>query len=387
MSGGMYCNDDMGALVMDIGSHSVKAGFAGEEHPKIYFNNVNGRHVDKETGQVTRIFRDEFLNIPKSNVEIETCMNKGYIENWNLFEELMDHILTKRLDVEPEFHPILFTEQARAPPAIREKLGIVLDAGATHTTASAVMEGYVIKNAIIQSPIGGDYITRNALQLLKASDEKLHLPYEISHKEELKPGQTAPVFHLKKNLPEVTNSWRAYQETRLAQDWVHQIIQVSENDYRPEEAAMRPSIEYEFPNGASVGYGVDRFRLAEPLFNTRMVDNKNSLLGVGHLITTSLHYCENEIRPQLVSSVILTGGNCNLAGFVDRINMELQKTPPHMKFKIANGQPGAVHQTDRRFGNWIGGSIIASLPSFAPMWVSAKDYAESGVKIFERKCI
>jgi hypothetical protein len=55
--------------------------------------------------------------------------------------------------------------------------------------------------------------------------------------------------------------------------------------YRPEEAAMRPSMEYEFPNGTSVGYGVDRFRLAEPLFNTRMVDNKNSLLGVGHLIT------------------------------------------------------------------------------------------------------
>ena len=94
-------------------------------------------------------------------------MNKGSIENWNLFEELMEHILTNRLDVEPEFHPILFTEQARAPPAVREKLleimmekfkipafytaknpvlacyangrasGIVLDAGATHTTATA----------------------------------------------------------------------------------------------------------------------------------------------------------------------------------------------------------------------------------------------------------
>ena len=48
---------------------------------------------------------------------------------------------------------------------------------------------------------------------------------------------------------------------------------------------MRPSMEYEFPNGKSIGYGVDRFRLVEPLFNTRMVDNKNSLLGVGHLIT------------------------------------------------------------------------------------------------------
>ena len=59
------------------------------------------------------------------------------------------------------------------------------------------MEGYVIKNAIIQSPIGGDYITHNALQLLKSSDEKLYLPYEVSHKEELKPGQTGQLFFQK----------------------------------------------------------------------------------------------------------------------------------------------------------------------------------------------
>jgi actin-related protein len=70
MSGGMFCNDDLGAIVMDIGSHSVKAGFAGEEHPKIYFNNVNGRVTDKETGKITRIFRDEFLNIPNPTLEV-----------------------------------------------------------------------------------------------------------------------------------------------------------------------------------------------------------------------------------------------------------------------------------------------------------------------------
>ena len=47
----------------------------------------------------------------------------------------------------------------------------------------------MIKNAIIQSPIGGDYNTRNALQLLKSSEEKLLLSYEIESREELKPGQ------------------------------------------------------------------------------------------------------------------------------------------------------------------------------------------------------
>ena len=118
--------------------------------------------------------------------------------------------------------------------------GIVLDAGATHTTATAgmlkhwndkslefhichiltskpviveksrfcqitelpvkisilVMEGYVIKNAMITSPIGGNYIQQSAMQLIKKEESKFHLSYEIATKEELKPGQTGILRHI-----------------------------------------------------------------------------------------------------------------------------------------------------------------------------------------------
>ena len=78
MSGGMYCNEDLGALVVDIGSHSIRAGFAGEEFPKVYFNNVCGRAPDPEhPGKKKSIFQSEFLNVPREGVEIETCMDKG----------------------------------------------------------------------------------------------------------------------------------------------------------------------------------------------------------------------------------------------------------------------------------------------------------------------
>lgn len=420
MSGGMYCNEDLGALVVDIGSHSIRAGFAGEEFPKVYFNNVAGRVPDPEhPGKKKSIFQSEFLNVPREGVEIETCMDKGLISNWELFEEIMDHVLAKRICVDSEYHPVLFTEQAWNQSEKREKLmeimfekfgipafylaknpvlscyangrasGIVLDAGATHTTATAVMEGYAIKNAMITSPIGGNYVSQSAMQLLKSeAHPKFHLSYEIATKDELKAGQTVPTFHLKKNLPNVTQSWRSYQESRLVQDWIRNVLQVSNDEYRPEEAQMRPHEEYEFPCGTRQDYGVDRLRIPEPLFNPRMIDNKSSMLGAAHLISTSLHMCDNELRAALTSSVIITGGNSNLAGFVDRVSWELtQKTPPQLKFKLVNAQNGAMQNLERRFGSWIGGSILASLPTFSQMWISKKDYSDSGIKIVHQKCL
>lgn len=37
------CLDDVGALVFDAGSHSFRAGFAGEEYPKVFTTTLNQR--------------------------------------------------------------------------------------------------------------------------------------------------------------------------------------------------------------------------------------------------------------------------------------------------------------------------------------------------------
>lgn len=41
---------------------------------------------------------------------------------------------------------------------------------------------------------------------------------------------------------------------------------------------------------------------------------------------------------------------------------------------------------ERRFGSWIGGSILASIGTFQQMWISAQEYEESGKSQVERKC-
>ena len=81
------------------------------------------------------------------------------------------------------------------------------------------------------------------------------------------------------------------------------------------------------------------------------------------------NYLNFNCRPALYGNVVVTGGNTCLNGFIDRLNRDLSiKTPSTMRFKLiaANGPQ------ERRYGSWIGGSILASLGSFQQMSVLEK---------------
>lgn len=75
--------------------------------------------------------------------------------------------------------------------------------------------------------------------------------------------------------------------------------------------------------------------------------------------------------------------NIHLQGFPERLNRDLSvRIPSSMRLKIisANGS------SERRFGAWIGGSILASIGTFQQMWISSQEYKESGKSQIDRKC-
>jgi actin len=53
--------------------------------------------------------------------------------------------------------------------------------------------------------------------------------------------------------------------------------------------------------------------------------------------------------------------------------------PPEKRVRV-------VAAPDRKHAAWIGGSILASLSTFQTMWMTKKDYEESGPSIIHRKC-
>jgi len=70
-------------------------------------------------------------------------------------------------------------------------------------------------------------------------------------------------------------------------------------------------------------------------------------------------------------------------GFPERLNRDLTaRVPSSMRLKMISPN-GSV---ERRFGAWIGGSIIASTGTFQQMWFSCQEYNEGGKGQIHNKC-
>jgi len=83
---------------------------------------------------------------------------------------------------------------------------LVLDSGATHTSAIPVYDGYCVTQAIIRSPLGGDAITTWCKQFLDEQGVEVVPSYMIHSKETVGERDKA-VWTRKPNLPEVTKSY------------------------------------------------------------------------------------------------------------------------------------------------------------------------------------
>ena len=90
--------------------------------------------------------------------------------------------------------------------------------------------------------------------------------------------------------------------------------------------------------------------------------------------------CDVDIRKDLYSNIVLSGGTTMFPGIAERLTKELTAlAPAAMKIKV-------VAPPERKYSVWIGGSILASLSTFQQMWISKAEYDESGPSIVHRKC-
>lgn len=346
-----------------------------------------------------------FLNVARSNCEIQSYMKDGMIDNWDLFEKVLDYTYAKIIQSESEYHPVLFSEAAWNVRTNRERLtelmfekysvpaffvvknavlaafangrstALVVDSGATHTSAVPVHEGYVLTQAVVKSPLGGDYLSLQCRNHLEAQHIDLQPVYAVASKMAIRE-RDQPQFVARQLPPNLTASWQSYMMRGLLQDFQSTVVQVLESPFDERAASQIPSVHYEFPTGYHQEFSSERFKLAESLFD-------HTMLGAGQLASTSVGMCDADVRLALYGSVVVTGGNSLLQGFPERLNRDLSHRAPsntRLKMIAANGS------VERRFGAWLGGSILASIGTFQQMWISSQEYEESGKGQVERKC-
>ncbi|XP_063929300.1 actin-like protein 6B isoform X3 [Zophobas morio] len=377
MSGAVYGGDEVGALVFDIGHNTTRAGFGGEDSPKLDIPSTIGVWLDSHDDVTQKRYNIGItsINVRRSEMELTTFLKDGMVENWEIFENFLDYIYTNALRAIPNDHPLLITEPPWVTHPKREQL------------TELMFEKFVLTQAVVKSPAGGDYLSAQCRNYLNEKGIEIVPPCMVASKEITK-SEEAANFKRRVYQAKLTDSWHNYMVRQVMQDFQASVLQVSDNLYDEEVVKTMPAIHYEFPNGFHKDFGVERFKIPEPLFNpvAGIKSGIQPTLGVGPLVTTSVGMCDIDIRPAMYGSVVVTGGNSNLQGFTERLNRDLAaKTPPviSMRLKIISA-PGA---TERKFGAWSGGSILTSLGSFQQLWVSKQEYDDGGKAIVQSKCL
>lgn len=270
MSGAEYGGDEVGAIVLDIGGYSTRVGYAGEDSPKSDFPTivgiapnkseddameVSGVEESRKKDKLDFVVGTNYITAVREGLELQSPIQDGMIENWDLFEHLIDYVYKKVVKSEREFHPLLMSEPAWNVKAKRAQLtelmfekyqipafylaknavlstfanarstALVVDSGWEQTSVVPVHDGYALTQAIVRTPYGGRYITHQIRNLLERMQVDLTPATHIAAKQLVKE-RCKPIYTLRK-LPQLTNSYCDYMKDQLVSDYKSIVSQVS----------------------------------------------------------------------------------------------------------------------------------------------------------------
>ncbi|UJG42245.1 MAG: actin family protein [Candidatus Heimdallarchaeum endolithica] len=361
-------------LVIDNGTGFTKNGFAGEDQPRSVFPTLIGYPkyqiimTDVEHYVREYYIGEEALNL-RGVLKLVYPIEHGQIGDWDAMERIWHYTFYNDLRVNPNEHPILLTEPPLNKNVNKEKMaelmfdtfnvpamyismqailslyasgrttGIVVDSGDGVTHIVPVYEGFAISHAIRRADIGGRDITDYLRRLLRQRGYSL------------------------------TSS----AEREIVRDIKERLCYVAldpEKELKLAEKVSGMEKTYTLPDGETLSIGAERFMAPELFFNPGAIGSEE--LPMDEQIYQSITDCDVDLRRDLYSNIVLSGGSTMFPGLKERLHKELTELVPEtMEVKI-------IAPPERRYSVWIGGSILSSLKTFTKLWVTKKEYKETG---------
>lgn len=369
------------AAIMDFGTSTVKADFAGEEIPSVQFSSLIGKpkytkvFSNKSEADVigpdasTRglyklhhsIKRGVFINAEDATRIIQKVFHDLHVTDTSLIPVLVTQpvILPKNnkkvlaeIFFENQNTQYLFfgTQSVLSLFAHGKSDGIVLESGEGVTQVASVFNGYKIENAFEQIAFGG-------------SDVSMYLK-----------------FLFKRNGVLVNSSSEdcIFSEMKKHACQVNRTGIQSVDSSKSEQLQTSPEINYSLPDGSQIKLKNERFLAGEVLFNPAVAGL--AFCGIHELVENSIQNIDIDLASYLCKNVYLSGGNTQMNGFVERFAFELNKISKNKSEKNIIASKG-----DRSLLAWRGGSVITNMSSFSTLWISKQEYQENGERIFLTK--
>ena len=359
------------AVVLDIGSTTTKAGFAGDPQPKLVFPTIIGNTNDKESREFNFTIGND-TKLKSTPNSIYSPFKQGILASKDDFDKIFHHTCYT-LHADYEQHPIILSESSETPENIRlerceilfetyrvpslyfgsacslslytstKSTGLCVDIGESFTQVVPIFELTQIPQSIIVSPIAGSAITKFIYDTMKRDSSYFMGPKG-------------------RELSQTIKETECY----VAKDY---------------EALNRSSVGTKTLtiDSNTIELGSILYQAPEILFSPLIASKTDD--GLINNINEALLRTDEGMRKEMLQNVVITGGTTFLDGFLPRFEHDLLGLVPQ-------NERIDVHifaSSRRNYGVWIGGSIFGSLDMFPSMVVTKAEYHEIGSKAIQRR--
>jgi actin len=403
--------EEVPAVILDIGSGTTKCCVAGDDRPRAVFPSViNGKRV----------------------------LNRGLIASKDGLEALLQKAFgSDGLKVASEERPLLCTECPLNPKYARESLtqlafekfnvpafylsiagvlalyasgrttGLVAEMGYGLTSTIPVFEGYALPHAILQFDIG---MCDTILHLKKFMETVKGINFSKNDKENEDEEEEATIDLIaniinKRGITPPNN--QSFESQKLGLREKNKLINCLPDLAQKEECLLTrlpaelveeigrytltspPTMtEFKLPDGQIIHLGEELILAGQLPFQPSLYDLANqeqtaglrNLRPVSEQIFHSISKIDVTCKIDMYRNIVLAGGNSLYHGIEERLRWELVgRTPLGIPVKVDAPAERAVSAL-------VGGSILTSLSTFSAMWITKAEYDESGPSLVHRKC-